>query len=86
MKGSTLFKFVFSGAVLAAASSALSGSFTTAQMSKVSQVPVIVILKDQMSSLPPSRESMTPRAAAIVSRNSIVRRGVEMTGRRMNTA
>jgi hypothetical protein len=67
MKGSTLLKFVFSCAVLAAASSALPGSFTTAQLSKVSQVPVIVILKDQLSSLPPSRESMTPRAAAIAS-------------------
>jgi hypothetical protein len=65
MKGSTLLKFVFSCAVLAATSSALSGSFTTAQMSKVAQVPVIVILKDQLSSQPPSRESMTPRAAAI---------------------
>src|SRR5580704_6393121 len=67
MKGSTLLKFVFSCAVLVAASSALPGSFTTAQLSKASQVPVIVILKDQMSSLPPSRESMTPRAAAIAS-------------------
>ncbi len=67
MKGSSLFKFVFSCAVLAATSSALPGSFTTAQLSKVSQVPVIVILKDQLSSLPPSRESMTPRAAAIAS-------------------
>jgi hypothetical protein len=65
MKGSTLLKFVFSCAVLAATSSALPGSFTAAQLSKASQVPVIVILKDQMSSLPPSRESMTPRAAAI---------------------
>src|ERR1700722_6008892 len=67
MKGSTLLKFVFSCAVLVAASSALPGSFTTAQLSKASQVAVIVIIKDQMSSLPPSRESMTPRAAAIAS-------------------
>jgi hypothetical protein len=65
MKGSTLLKLVFSCAVLAAASSAQPGSFTSAQLSRATQVPVIVILKDQLPSLPPSRESMTPRAAAI---------------------
>ncbi len=72
MKGSTLLKLVFSCAILAAASSALPGSLTTAQLSKASQVPVIVILKDQLSSLPPSRESMTPRAAAIATAQSDV--------------
>ena len=65
MKGSTFSKFVFSCAVLVAASSALPGSLTPAQLAKASQLPVIVILKDQLASVPPSRESTTPRAAAI---------------------
>ncbi|MGA2396564.1 MAG: S8 family serine peptidase [Steroidobacteraceae bacterium] len=65
MKGSTLLKLVSSCAVLVATSSALSGSLTPAQLSKASQLPVIVILKDQLPSVPPSRESTMPRAAAI---------------------
>jgi Subtilase family/Peptidase inhibitor I9 len=65
MKGSTLLRFVFSCAVLAGASSALPGSFTAAQLSNASQLPVIVILKDQLPSMAPSREGMSPRASAI---------------------
>jgi hypothetical protein len=65
MKGSTLLKFMCAGAVFAAAGSALPGSLTPAQMTKASQLPVIVILKDQLTSVPPSRESVTPRSSAI---------------------
>lgn len=77
MKGSTLSKLVFSCAVLAAASSALPGSFsaaqlTKAQLTKAAQLPVIVILKDQLPSVPPSRESMAPRATAISSSQASV--------------
>jgi hypothetical protein len=65
MKGSTLLKLVLSCAVLVAASSAQPGSLTPAQLAKASQRAVIVILKDQLSSVPPSRESTTARATAI---------------------
>ena len=65
MKGSTLLKLVFSCAVLVAAGSALPGSLTTAQLAKASQVPVIVILRDQLANVPAQRGAMEPRASAI---------------------
>jgi hypothetical protein len=80
MKGSTLLKFVFSCAVLVTAGSALPGSFTAAQLSKASQLPVIVILKDQVSSLAPSRESMTSRAAAIATAQTDVLTMLQRSG------
>jgi hypothetical protein len=82
MKGSTLLKLVFPCAVLVATSSALPGSFTAAQLSKASQVPVIVILKDQLTSLPPSRESVTPRAAAIATAQTDVLSMLQRSGPR----
>ena len=67
MRDSTFSRSLFRGVILVAAGSALPGSFTNAQLSSAAQLPVIVILKDQLADRPASRESMGSRTLAISS-------------------
>ncbi len=80
MKGSTISKFLFCSVIFAAAGSSLSNSFPNAQLPDAAQLPVIVILKDQLPSTPASRDSMGPRTSAIATAQSGVLSLLQRTG------
>ena len=81
MMGSTFARFLFCGFFFfATAGSAWSDSLSNAQLAGAAQLPVIVILKDQLPNTPMSRDSMGPRTSAIASAQAAVLGMLQRTG------
>ncbi len=75
MKGSTSLKFCLSAIVLCLTGSVLTQALTPAQFEQAArdaQRNVIVILRDQMSGLPPERRAMGARSSALAAAQSSV--------------
>jgi len=82
MKGSNSLKFFISAIALCLSGSALTAALTPTQLQRVAQSNVIVILRDQMTGLPPARRAMGARTAALTAAQAQVLAALPRVGTR----
>jgi Subtilase family len=82
MKGPTAVKLSMCAIALCLSGSALTAALTPAQLQRVAQRNVIVILRDQMANLPPARRAMGARAAALTAAQAQVLAALPRVGTR----
>jgi len=80
MKGSISLKVFLAAVALSIAGSALPGSLTQAQLKQAAQRDVIVILRDQLPNVPPTRGALEPRASAVAAAQLRVLGDLQRTG------